>query len=92
MIKYAKENLAHKIDDILRNQEIGNLCKTFWQVMGQLIGKTSTSINILPLLKQDNTFERTDFEKAEELNPNFATISTTVDANTNLPNLNKVVM
>ena len=33
MIKYAKENFIHKIDDILGNPEIGNSRKTFMQVI-----------------------------------------------------------
>ena len=39
MIKHAKETFTNKIDDILLNQELGNSCKTFWQVMGRFMGK-----------------------------------------------------
>ena len=89
MIKYAKENFIHKIDDILGNSEIGNSSKTFWQVMGRFMGKTGTSINIPPLHKQDNTLAFSDFEKAQELNSYFASISTIDDTNTDLPYFEK---
>ena len=68
MIKYAKENFIHKIDDILGNPEIGNSSKRIMQVMGRFMGKTGTSINIPALHKQDNTLAFSDFEKAQELN------------------------
>ena len=84
MIKYAKENCVNKIDDIILNQGTGNSCRTFWQVMGRFMGKTGTSINIPPLLKRDNTF--TDYEKAEELNTYFLSISNIDDANIEIPN------
>ena len=89
MIKYAKENFTHKIDDILGNQEIGNSSKRFMQVMGRFMGKTGTSINIPPLHKQDDTVTFSDFEKAKELNSNFASISTIDDTNTDLPDFEK---
>ena len=89
MIKYAKENFIHKIDDILGNPEIGNSSRTFWQVMGRFMGKTATSINIPPLHKQDNTLAFSDFEKVQELNSCFASISTIDDTNTDLPYFEK---
>ena len=85
MMKCAKENFINKIDDILGNSEIGSSSKTFWQVMGRFMGKTATSINIPPLHKQDNTLAFSDFEKAQELNSYFASISTIDDTNTDLP-------
>lgn len=87
MIKYAKDNFINKIDDFLINQETGNSCKTFWQVMGRFMGKKGTSIIIPPLRKNDNTFGFTDYEKAEELNSYFASISTVDDKNIELPQL-----
>ena len=42
-----------------------------------------------PLQKQDNTLTFSDFEKAEELNSYFASISTIDDANIDLPNFGK---
>ena len=89
MIKYAKENFIHKIDDILGNPEIGNSSKRFMQVMGRFMGKTGTSINIPPLHIQDNTLACSDFEKAQELNSYFASISTIEDTNTDLPYFEK---
>ena len=90
MIKYAKENSIHKIDDILGNPEIENSSKTFWQVMGRFMGKTGTSINIPPLHKQENTLAFSDFEKrTKELNSYFASISTFDDTNTDLPYFEK---
>ena len=62
MIKYAKENFIHKVDDILGNLEVGNSSKTFWQVMVRFMGKTGTLIDILPLHKQDNTLAFSDLE------------------------------
>ena len=78
-----------KMDDILGNPEIGNSSKTFWQVMGRFKGKTGTSINIPPLHKQDNTLAFSDFEKAQDLNSYFASISTIDDTNTDLPYFEK---
>ena len=43
------------------------------------MGKTGTSINRSPLHKQDNTLAFSDFEKAQELNSYFASISTIDD-------------
>ena len=51
MIKYAKENFIHKIDNILGNPEIGNSSKTFWQVMGRFMEKLAHHFNIPPLHK-----------------------------------------
>ena len=51
--------------------------------------KTGTSINIQPLHKQDNTLAFSDFEKAQELNFYFASISTIDDTNTDLPYFEK---
>ena len=89
VIKYAKENFIHKIDDILGNPEIESSSKTFWQVMGRFMRKTGTSIYIPPLHKQDNTLAFSDFEKAQELNSYFALISTIDDTTTDLPYFEK---
>ena len=74
MIKYAIESFitCNRIDDIILNQEPGNSCKTFWQVIGRFMRKNGTSIIIPPLQKEDGTFVFTDHEKAEELNSHFA--------------------
>ena len=85
MIKYAKESFINRIDDIICNQESGNSSKSFWQVMGRFMGKKGTSVIIPPLQKQDHTYAFTDYEKAEELNTYFASISTMDDARTELP-------
>ena len=89
MIKYAKENFIHKIDDILENPEIGNSSKTFWQVMGRFMGTTGTSIRIPPLQKQDNTLAFSDFEKAKEPNSYLASFSAIDDAIIYLPYFEK---
>ena len=90
--KICKRNFIHKIDDILGNPEIGNSSKTFWQVMGRFMGKTGTSITVPPLHKQNKTLAFSDFEKAQELNSYFASISTIDDTNTVLPYLKKNVV
>ena len=89
MIKYAKENFFHKIDDILGNPEIGNSSKRFLPSHGRFMGKTGTSFNIPPLHKQDNTLAFSDFEKTKELNSYFASISTIDDTNIDLPYFEK---
>ena len=86
MIKYAKESFINKIDDFVCNPELGNSNKLFWQVMGRFMGKRGTSVIIPPLQKQVHTFAFTDYEKADELNSYFASISTVDDANIELPN------
>ena len=53
------------------------------------MGKTGKSINIPPLHKKDNTLTFSDFEKAQELNSYFASISTIDDTNTDLPYFEK---
>ena len=75
MLKYAKDNYINKKDDILFNQETRNSNKTFWQVMGRFMGKKGTSVIIPPLQNNDGSYRFTDFEKAEELNSYFATIT-----------------
>ena len=85
MLKYAKDNFINKIDDILFNQETRNSNKTFWQVMGRFMGKKGTSIIIPPLQNNDGSYRFTDFEKAEELNSYFASISTINETNFELP-------
>ena len=45
MLKYTEDNFIYKMDDIHLNQEMGNSCKTFWQVMGRFMN-TGTSLNI----------------------------------------------
>ena len=56
------------------------------------MGKNGTSINILPLQKRDDSFAFIDYEKAEELNSYFASISTIDDVNTEIQLLKIAVM
>ena len=85
MLKYAKDNFINKIDDILFNHETMNSNKTFWQVMGRFMGKKGTSVIIPPLQNNDGSYRFTDFEKAEELNSYFASISTINETTFELP-------
>ena len=73
-----KKIFINKIDDILRNQETENSSRPFWQIMGRFMGRNG-------IQKRDNTFAFTDYEKAEELNSNFASISTIDGVNTDTP-------
>ena len=49
MKKYAKENNINNILETISIYENGNSNKTFWQIMGQFIGKDCCSTKIPPL-------------------------------------------
>ena len=66
MKKNAKETFYDTIDDMLSRSEIGS--KNFWQIMGRIVGKQTSTATILPLCKTDNTHAFDVNEKATTLN------------------------
>ena len=85
MKKYAKENYINNIDNIISNHDTGISSKTFWQIIGRLMGKDNTSTNIPPLHIGDNKFTFSNQEKADALNNFFISVS---EAIIPLPNFN----
>lgn len=53
--------------------------------MGRFMGKSWTLINIPRLQKQDDSYAFTDYEKAEELDSYFASISTVDETDIEIP-------
>ena len=87
MKKNAKETYMNNYEDLILNQSCGS--KTFWQLMGRLVGKQSKTSIIPPLQTPNDSYAYTDSEKADLLNNYFCSISTIDDSNINLPDFNK---
>ena len=87
MKKYAKETYMNNYEDLIINQNCGS--KTFWQLMGRLVGKQSKTSALPHLLTANDSYAFTDSEKCNLLNDYFCSISTNDDSNTDLPEYNK---
>ena len=87
MKKYAKETYMNNYEDMILNQNCGG--KTFWQLMGRLVGKQSKICATPPLQTPDDPYVFTDTEKPNLLNDYFCSISTIDDSNINPPEFNK---
>ena len=69
MNKYAREQFNSNLGDIVHNSADNS--RSFWQLMGRLMGKQSNSDVIPSLLKPDNTYSFSDDGKANLLNDYF---------------------
>ena len=83
--KYAKGIYLNNIENAVGNQDTGYADKTFWQVMGRCMGKEGSSVSI----PGNNSYARTNCEKADALNEFFSSISTMDDRNVPIPNFEK---
>ena len=87
MKKYVKETYMNNYEDMILNQNCGG--KTFWQLIGRLVGKQSKISATPPLQTPEDSYIFTDTEKSNLLNDYFCSISTIDDSNINLPEFNK---
>ena len=87
MKNYAKETYMNNYEDMILNQNCGD--KTFWQLMGRLLGKQSKICAMPPLQTPDDSYVFTDTEKSNLLIDYFCSISMIDNSNINLPEFNK---
>ena len=89
MKKNSKENFNATLDDILSNSETGS--KSFWQIIGRLMGKSQCSFKVPPLSNAYDTYSFSDQDKATTLNDYFCSISTIDDLKIDIQNRDLII-
>ena len=83
----AKENYISNISDTISNHDSNS--KSFWQLMGRLMRKTSNSVIIPPLCSDNTNYAFSNEEKTNLLTDYFCGISSIDESNLALSNFDK---